>query len=355
MNKWMNITAAVLVAMSLAACSDDDDDAGDAGGGPVTGSADLSDPATVRAQAGSLAQLISGIDSIGTAVGVDAQRKTLENGECDSGSMSEFSETGKAVGSPFTAATFDVAGEVADNCRLNANIDGGETANDYLVIDGRTEAGQVTDGDAEVFYASVGESTSAPYSFAYHVDTEQQGNVVVLDIDYGFFVRVDESSNETVGEFDERLQFNIDGDYSVDTTANGQNVTATGSFNSFLGHADAPFRLFTDASGSYIDGPFGFSITPQVPDSGCANAQSEIATTDALVESAGSSVSPFASGTIEISSGGSAATVTFNSDDTVTLTPDGGSSETVNYTDLLASAGACSGFAFAGIAFLGSL
>ncbi len=122
MNKWMNITAAVLVAMSLAACSDDDDDAGGAGGGPVTGSADLSDPATVRAQAGSLAQLISGIDSIGTAVGVDAQRKTLENGECDSGSMSEFSESGHAIGPPFTAATLHVAGELAEYLRLDAHL-----------------------------------------------------------------------------------------------------------------------------------------------------------------------------------------------------------------------------------------
>jgi len=354
MNKLMMTTAAVMVAMSLAACSDDDDD-NSGGGDPVTGSADLSDPATVRAQVGSLAQLISGIDSLGSTIGVDARRKTVEDGECDSGSVMDVSESGKDVGSPFTSMTFDVSGEVADDCRLEGNLDGGETPNDYIVIDGRSEAGQVVDGDASVFYASIGESTSAPYGFTYHLDTEQQGTTVVLDIDYGFFVRVDESEDEVAGEYDQRLQFNFDGDYDVDTTANGQNVSSSGTFNSFLGNTDAPFRLFTDASGSYIDGPFGFAITPEIPGSGCANAQSEIATTDALMESADGSLSPFVGGTIEISSGGSTATVTFNSDDTVTLTPDGGSAETVDYTELLGAAGACSGFAFAGIAFLGAL
>ena len=80
----------------------------------------------------------------------------------------------------------------------------------------------------------------------------------------------------------------------------------------------------------------------------------QLALLDALVD-AGSGISPFAAGTIEITSGGSTASIQFNSDDTVTLTPDGGAAETVDYAELLAAAGACSGIALTGLAFLGGL
>ena len=352
MKPLLATSAVVLLSASLVACSDDDSNA-ESETGPV-GSADLSDADTVRAQAGQLAQMISSLDQVSGALGAESGRKTFENGECDSGSVSPYTASDQAVGSPFTDQTFDLSGETADACRLTGNLDNGDSANDYLEIDGRTASGDVSEGTATILHAAVGVSADQPYRLRYHLDTDQQGSNTVVDIDYGIRVRVDGSDDSETGEEDQRLIFSLGGDYSVSGSANGQNFSSDGRFSSYLGTDDAPFRLFTDSSGHSIDGPTGFSISPAVPQAGCANATAEIATTDALVD-AGSGISPFAAGTIEITSGGSTASIQFNSDDTVTLTPDGGAAETVDYAELLAAAGACSGITLTGLAFLGGL
>lgn len=352
MKRILATSVAILISAGLTACSDDDD-ANTNGNSPI-GSADLSDPATVRAQAGQLAQMIGSLSTVERTLSPAGARKTIENGECDSGSVMSYSASAQDVGSPFTDQTFDLTGETADDCRLTGNLDNGDTNNDYLEVDGQTASGTVTEGSASVSYAAIGESSETPYRLRYHLDSEQQGSTNVVDIDYGIRVRVDSSDDGSTGASDERLIFNLGGGYSVAGTANGQSFSSDGSFESYLGTDDAPFRVLSDASGTLIDGPTGFAISPEIPQAGCANAASEIATTDALIDSA-SGVSPFSGGTIEITSGGATASVTFNSDDTVTLTADGGAAETVDYAQLLAAAGACSGIALSGLAFLGGL
>ncbi len=333
MKPLLSTGAVLLLTAGLVACTDDDN-ARSSDEQPL-GSADLSDAATVRAQAGQLAQMIDSLNRIDGAFVADSARKTFEDGNCDSGSVQPYSATEQDVGSPFTTQRFDLSGETADACRLTGNLDQGDTANDYLEIDGQTAAGEVTEGSANVLYAAVGASAEQPYRLRYHLDTDQQGSNTVVDIDYGIRVRIDGSEDADAGE-------------------DGQNFSSDGTFRSYLGTEAAPFRLFTDSDGAYLDGPTGFSISPAIPQAGCANAASEIATTEPLVAS-GSSASPFTSGTIEITSGGGTATISFNSDDTVTLTPDNGAAETVDYAELLAAAGACSGLALTGLAFLGGL
>ncbi|MEC9407547.1 MAG: hypothetical protein VX549_09750 [Pseudomonadota bacterium] len=352
MKPLLSTGAVLLLTAGLVACTDDDN--ARSSDEQALGSADLSDAATVRAQAGQLAQMIDSLNRIDGAFVADSARKTFEDGNCDSGSVQPYSATEQDVGSPFTTQRFDLSGETADACRLTGNLDQGDTANDYLEIDGQTAAGEVTEGAATVLYAAVGASAEQPYRLRYHLDTDQQGSNTVVDIDYGIRVRIDGSEDADAGEEDQRLIFDLSGDYGVSGSANGQNFSSDGTFRSYLGTEAAPFRLFTDSDGAYLDGPTGFSISPAIPQAGCANAASEIATTEPLVAS-GSSASPFTSGTIEITSGGGTATISFNSDDTVTLTPDNGAAETVDYAELLAAAGACSGLALTGLAFLGGL
>lgn len=357
------LSSATALTLLLGACgnNDGDDEGGGDGGGSVSlGNADLSSPQAVQTQVGTLGQLLSTIstlDSVATPT-VAARSIAKASEACpDGGEFQDVAEASKNVGSPFTTQAMPVSGTRAVNCRYaERQSQGGQNVEYTVKLNGLSEAGSIDDAGS-VLYAKVGESPSNP--FEYEFDVKTSGNAggqnfsseTELDFDIGY--RLD--SKSTNSGSDSRFSLLLDGDYKTSATSGGQGGSATGNFTSFIGTSEAPFKIVSASEGINITGKYGFGISPVPAGANCTSASLDVETTQPLVPDTSGNGSPYGAGVIKLSSGSTSATVQFNNDGTVTLTPQGGSATTISYVEAVAAAAPCAGFAFAGIAFLGAL
>ena len=362
------LSSAAALTLLLGACGNDDGDDGDGGGdtpggGSVSlGNADLSSPQAVQAQVGTLGQLlttISTLDAVATPVPTAAARSIAKAGEAcpDGGEFQDVAEASKNVGSPFTNQAMPVSGTRAVNCTYaNRQSQGGQNIEYSVKLNGLSEAGGIEDAGS-VLYASVGEGANAPFEYEFDVKTsgsaggQNFSSQTELDFDGGY--RLD--SKSTNSGSDSRFSLLLDGDYETSASSGGQGGSASGDFTSFIGTSEAPFKIVSASDGVRIEGRYGFGISPVPAGANCTSASLAVETTQPLVPDTGGNGSPYGAGIIKLSSGSTSATVQFNNDGTVTLTPQGGSATTISYAEAVAAAAPCAGFAFAGIAFLGAL
>ena len=363
------LSSTTALALLLGACGNDHDgDDGDGGGdtpggGSVSlGNADLSSPQAVQAQVGTLGQLLTTIgtlDAVATPAPTVSARSMAKAGETcpDGGEFQDVAEASRNVGSPFTAQAIPVSGTRAVNCQYaNRQSQGGQNVEYTVKLNGLSEAGSVEDAGS-VLYAKVGESANSPFKYEFDVKTSGSANGQNFSsetkLDFGIGYRLD--SKSTNAGSDSRFSLLLDGAYKSSASSGGQGGSATGNFTSFIGKSDAPFKIVSASDGVRIEGKYGFGISPVPAGANCTSASLEVQTTQPLVADTSGSGSPYGAGAIKLSSGSTSATVQFNNDGTVTLTPQGGSASTIPYAQAVAAAAPCAGFAFAGIAFLGAL
>lgn len=337
------LAAVLSLGAGLTGCDSDDN-----GGGDI-GAADISTPAGARAQVGNFVQILGAMDAVdGLSDGV---RPSSQGGvnvaatdSCpNGGSVSDTGPTTKSVASPYTQKQMSVSGITYNACKTNGSSGGGTTT--AVTIDGASEGGSVDDGGYAVSYTRVGESLSNPLSFVYDIKVDQQGTKLDTRMTLGIHLRDDyrEGSADEEGEF----LFNIDGNYSVSGTAQGQAIPATtGDFRYYFGKDGAPFRTGHDSQGLTVEGEYGFTLSGALSAVPCAGGAVTVSTEEKLVE--GSGQSPFSAGKLKLSAGGSSATVTFNNNNSVTIAV-GGSSQTVQYSELLAESATCAGLGLAGL------
>lgn len=357
------LSSSAALALLLGACgSDSEGDDGDGGGGGSVslGNADLSSPQAVQTQVGTLGQLLSTIstlDSVATPT-VSARSIAKASETCpDGGELQDVAQASKSVGSPFTTQAIPVSGTRAVNCAYaERQSQGGQNIEYTVKLNGLSEAGSVEDAGS-VLYAKVGESESSPFQYEFDVKTSGsaggQNFSSQTELDFGIGYRLD--SKSTNSGSDSRISLLLDGDYKTTASSGGQGGSATGNFTSFIGTSAAPFKIVSASEGINISGQYGFGISPVPAGTNCSSASLEVQTTQPLVPDTRGNGSPYGAGIIKLSSGSTSATVQFNNDGTVTLTPQGGSATTISYAEAVAAAAPCAGFAFAGIAFLGAL
>ena len=361
------LSSTAALTLLLGACGSDSDGDGDGGGdtpggGSVSlGNADLSSPQAVQAQVGTLGQLlttISTLDAVATPVSTAAARSIAKASEAcpDGGEFQDVAEASKNVGSPFTNQAMTVSGTRAVNCTYAFRQNQGQSIEYTVKLNGLSEAGSIDDAGS-VLYAKVGESANSPFEYEFDVKTsgsaggQNFSSETELDFDVGY--RLD--SKSTNSGSDSRFSLLLDGDYETSASSGGQGGSARGDFTSFIGTSEAPFKIVSASEGINIEGQYGFGISPVPAGANCTSASLDVQTTQPLVPDTSGNGSPYGAGTIKLSSGSTSATVQFNNDGTVTLTPQGGSATTISYAEAVAAAAPCAGFAFAGIAFLGAL
>lgn len=357
------------VSAGLAGCDDDDGNGGS--GGPNLGSASLNTPEGAKTAVGTLGALISALDTVdalseATLPEASAAVEAKASDECDDGGT--IDDIGpRNVSSPFSTQPVAVSGSEFKDCKFEVTQGNPEDPDDTdiattLVINGISEGGSLTD-NGNVFLARVGETLQSPLSLVYNIKTDipaqSAGGQSIpasssnTKLDFGIFYRTD--SKSTNADFNEEFILDLSGDYTVSGRASGQNFSAKGSFTSFVGKDGAPFTVTEDNSGVTISGEYGFGISPAPQGATCTSASITVETTTPVVDSTtANGGSPFEAGVLRLTSGSTEATVQFNNDGTVTVTPAGGSAATFNYAEALAAAAPCTGFAFAGLAFLGT-
>lgn len=349
-------SAAVLLAAMASGCSNnDDDEGGGGGGGGVTlGDADLSTAEGVKTQVGTLGSLLGAISTLDSLsdVGTIDQRAKVGSACPDGGEFQDVAAASKNVNSPFTTQAINVSGERAVDCKFVDSSSGGGVDVDYTVVfNGLNEGGSIED-NGSVLYARIGESDAAPFELDYKINTSGstggQSFSSDTDLNFGISYRLD-AKNSNAGD-DHRVVLKLAGDYDVSASSGGQSGSASGDIDSFVGKSDAPFKVVSDSTGINISGAYGFGISPAPAGATCTSAEVSVETTDPLF-AGGSGGSPYSAGTIKMTSGSSSATVTFNDDGTVTVTPQGGAATTIDYAEAVASAAPCVGFAFAGLYF----
>ncbi len=309
--------AIAAAAMSLAACS-----SSDSGGGPTT---DLSSPTVVAKQVSSIVATAS---SVGSATGA----KTLQNGQCDSGSMSDINETGVNVGSPYTSQGFDLFGTSYSNCRLND-----EQSNDYFQFNGVSKGGFVETSNGFVDYFTLGQG-GAPLSFTLH--SEEGG--FTSDSTFNFTLRLHEQDLNS-GDYESQLFLMYDGMIGT----GGGNF----GFNIRFGEADSNGSRFVvgeTASGVTLNGSYTIDLDDLIDQQLQCSGTASIATGSPLV--VGSSTL-FDAGQVTLSSGGASATVTFNANDTVTIQTASGTT-TMSQSELQSEGAECAGFYGAGLLYI---
>lgn len=363
--RWMGAGLLALAALG-AGCQDQGEplvsgggNSGGGGGGGGNAAADLGSADGIKTQVGTFATLVSALGTLEALNRPPAAARSGVPGKAseacqDGGSREDFSTPGKAVNSPFTSQTFDVNGERTLDCTLVSESSGGGSSSRFeLVLNGSAESGQVSD-NGEVLYIGVGDSPAAPYRFDYAFSSSGSGNGFSfsseIDLDFGIYYRVDSRRDNAGAE--SRYHLDFGGDYQAVATSNGQTGRGEGRFESFLGSAEAPFVITSDASqGLTLDGRYGFSISPAPQGARCTDAEVSVSTLSPLFRSTTSNGSPYEAGRLEFRSGEDRATVEFNSDGTVTVTPAGGTPSTLRFAEAQSAAAPCAGFAFAGFAF----
>jgi hypothetical protein len=357
------------ISAGLAGCDDDDGDG--SSGGPNLGSASLNTPEGAKTAVGTLGALISALDTVdalseATLPEVSAAAAAKASDECDAGGT--IDDIGpRNVSSPFSTQPVAVSGSEFKDCKFEVTQGSPQNPDDTdiattLVINGISEGGSLTD-NGDVFLARVGETLQSPLSLVYNIKTDipaqSAGGQSIpasssnTKLDFGIFYRTD--SKSTNADFNEEFILDLSGDYTVSGRASGQNFSAKGSFTSFVGKDGAPFTVTEDNSGVTISGEYGFGISPAPQGASCTSASIKVETTTPVVDSTtANGGSPFEAGVLKLTSGSTEASVQFNNDGTVTVTPAGGSATTFNYAEALAAATPCTGFAFAGLAFLGT-
>lgn len=358
------------VSAGLAGCDDDDGDGGS--GGPSLGSASLNTPEGAKTAVGTLGALISALDTVETLSDVTLPEASVAAAEAkaseacdDGGSIDDIGP--RNVSSPFSTQPVAVSGSEFKDCRFEVAVGDPENPDDSeintsIVLKGVSEGGSLSD-NGTVFLARVGETLQSPLSLIYNIETDipaqSAGGQSIpasssnIKLDFGIFYRTD--SKSTNADFNEEFILNMDGDYTVSGNASGQNFSSKGSFKSFVGKDGAPFTVTEDNTGTTISGEYGFGISPAPQGRTCTSASITVETTTPVVDSTSANGgSPFEAGVLRLTSGSTEASVQFNNDGTVTVTPAGGSAATFNYAEALAAATPCTGFAFAGLAFLGT-
>lgn len=358
------------VSAGLAGCDDDDGDG--SSGGPNLGSASLNTADGAKTAVGTLGALISAIDTVDSLSDLTVPEASVAAAEAkasdaceDGGSVDDIGP--RNLSSPFSTQPVSVSGSEFKDCRFEIVQGDPNNSNDNdittsLVINGISEGGSLTD-NGDVFLARVGETLQSPLELVYNIKTDIPAQSVGgqsipasstnTKLDFGIFYRTD--SKSTNADYNEEFILDLSGDYTVSGRASGQNFSAKGSFTSFVGKDGAPFTVTEDNSGVTISGEYGFGISPAPQGTSCTSASITVETTTPVVDSTtANGGSPFEAGVLKLTSGDTEATVQFNNDGTVTVTPAGGSASTFNYAEALAAATPCTGFAFAGLAFLGT-
>ncbi len=279
-----------------------------------------------------MAKQVSSIVATASSVGAATSAKSLQNGQCDSGSQADIEEMGVDVGSPYTSQGFDLFGTRFTNCRLND-----ENSNDYFQFNGVTRSGVVEEEGAFVEYFALGQD-GAPLTLLLHA--EQDG--FSTDSTFNFNLSGHALDHQS-GDYEAQLFLMYDG-----------NVGFSGSNFGFairFGEADrdgSRFVVGETASGFTLDGVYSIDVDDLIDQQLQCSGAARIATGSPLVT--GSSTL-FDAGQLTLSSGGASATVTFNANDTVTIQTAGGST-TISQSELQSEGEECAGLYGAGLLFV---
>lgn len=341
----------VVSGAALVACGNDDNGSGHGTfSGGSTEAIDLTTVAGVRSQVATLGTLVSTLTALRTTHPAAARMAVQPKAACQDGGTREDTEpAAKDVGSPFTEQDIVVSGEKTTGCKFSATSD---VLDRSVTLDGSSEGGTVAEDEGEVVYQRFGDSSTTPYEFAYTAAQSAGNDHLDTTLGFGVFYRLDAlQRSETDGEA--RYVLGIGGDFGVTGSTSGTDVDVQGTFGTFIGKSGDPLIVTRSSYGYTVSGPFGFQITPSPSSTSCASGSVTIATTTALQLAAGATAadSPYSAGVVSLSSGGHTATVQFNADNSVTITPEGGTASTITYASATSAAASCVGFAFGGLLF----
>lgn len=345
---WKFVFLAGVVG-GLSGCGGSDDKAPVAAGVPA---ADLSTPAGVKATVANLTSAFTAIDAI-TGIANPAPVVLAADGAyakaaepCAHGGTQDFTiEQSTDATSPFTDEAFELDVATLDNCVVAqyADDDNSDNVTGFgdVTVTGRNAFGAFTDTAGNLIDHIEMGTTAAPLNYFVETSTTTGGNTVNVGFDLDMFMRED-FIERTDGTEEGRTVADFTGAYST----HGVSI----SFDAFIGSTENPFTFELVAPQTLLlNGSFGFSSS--VPQgAGCANGTTTIATDEAdpLVEVEGVPFE-FSSGTIQLASGGKEATVVFNDDGTMTITPDGGSPETVDQSEVRDLGASCASLLQAGL------
>lgn len=342
------LSATLAMGAGLAGC---DSGNGGGGGGGSLSAANISTTDGAVAQASNFAHILGALDTVSalsvdvgpaSTGGVSKQAVSTATDDCpNGGSASDTGPTSKNVNSPYTQKQISVHGVSYANCKYTESQQGITSS---LTINGSSEGGSVLDGAYDVSYTRVGESQAAPLSFSYDTKFGQ------LDLDMTFGLHLRDDYKEGTADEEGKFLFNIDGSYSVSGSAGGQTIPATtGEFRYYFGTEGAPFETSKDSSGITVSGEYGSTLGGALATGlSCPGGSVQVSTKEKLVDNS-SGASPFSAGTLELSAGGSKATVKFNNNNTVTVTAGSSSPQTLTYAELLATSAPCTSLSLAGL------
>ena len=357
----------LFVALGLSACDRGDDTTapaaarcalGNCGGGSFAslaiGPAGLQSKDAVVAQLANLPAVAAlaemGQGSFGgassAAAAKSARAKTLEDGECDSGSETDGSESAQDVDSPYTTSLFDLDVTTIDNCRMNFEFEDEEEGirvEGFVLSNGRSASGQVNDTNGRVDYAEVSDGAGAPFDYRFNARVTTAQGSGEAEARFGFFFRLDQREQNGVRE--DQLLVNLQG-------SSGQ-AGASAGFRVFLGEEGMPFGRYSEPEGDtrslLIGGDYGFIVSPEPQGGPCRFGRTNVRTRERLLGSFGN----FTDGVLEFTSGSESARVEFHDDGTMTVTPAVGAPERVEQTEVTQYSG-CSAIALVAFGFIGA-
>ena len=303
-------------ALGLVACG------GSSGGGGNSTNLDSTE---------SVAKQVSSLVSATTNVTADGSTRRKTHNGCDSGEQSDFQENGVDVDSPYTDQPFDLSGQRFENCRFN------QDENNYFIIDGESAGGQLSENNDFIEYFRFGDGNS-PLSYTLH--SEEGGNSSDFTFNFDLVLHGRESSSN---DFDGELFMIYDGEFGSSGFVS--------DFRFRLGSANTPgsrFVVSESANGTTIDGDYEIRLDDAIDSQLQCSAQANIATNDPLVMN--DSTTLYSEGQMTFTAGGQQASVTFHSDDTVTIDTASGS-ERISQQELLSRGQECSGVFAAGFGF----